>query len=172
MKTYKFEEHVTIAAPRELVWAVAQDEGRRRIWDTRLERMTRITRGSMGPGALVDVTVRLFGRRFRSRLQYLAWAPPFRSGARSLIERRDEDRLSVEWRFDETCDGSTVWTYSATIRREDGPLAGLHLALYGGRFRARTRRSMERLRDLVQSEYRLRPPLRDSERPIQIARHV
>lgn len=172
MESYQFKETIAIAAPRDLVWEMAQDPNRRDIWDRRLVGYRHLTQGPLGTGTLVDVTARLFGRKFSSRIQYLAWMPPFRSGVRSLISRRTEDRLSVEWRFDEAPDGTTIWTYTATITRLEGFFSRLHLAIYGGRLRTRTRRSMGRLRDLVHAEYRLRPPVPESLRPIQIEEHV
>jgi hypothetical protein len=168
MKTYHFEEQIEIAAPRHLVWSVAQDEVLRRRWDTRMMEHRRLTAGPLGPGALVDVSARLLWRRFNVRLQYLTWLPPFRSGVRSLISKQGDERMSVEWRFDEIDPGITRWTYTATIRRPGGPFAALHLLVYGGLFRARTRRSMERLRDIVQTAYRSRPAVRGSECQIPV----
>ncbi len=153
METYQFKEQIEIAAPRDVVWEMAQDPNRRDLWDKRLVGYRRLTPGPLGTGTLIDLTARLFGRRFTTRVQYLAWTPPFRSGVRSLISRPTEDRLSIEWRFEETADGATIWTYSANIARLEGFFSRLHLAFYGGRLRTRTRRSMKRLRDLVQSEY-------------------
>ena len=153
---YRVECSVNIKAPREVVWRVVQDPARRKEWDVRVEHDEMLTPPPVRRGSRFRVTYKALWVRAWVEMEYIVWAPPERSGIRSVGFSKGSLVKSAggSWHFQQHGDGSTTWTTSVNIAMRGGVLAPLleRLAI-GWLFTSLTKKSQQRLKRLIEGEY-------------------
>ncbi len=140
------EVTVSIPAPIELTWQIAQNPALRPKWDVRIARYE--VRGEPGPGTEVRITFRAGLLRPTARAKFIRWAPPHQSGLQ--IERGTSSLVAAgagSWTFKEQ-DGATVLTSRFTLQEQGLPW-WMPKGLYRKTVELDTKRSFAKLRQLA-----------------------
>lgn len=153
---YKIEESVKINAPRQLVWDIAQNPERRTEWDARVVSAEILSQGPAGKGAIVQVTVKMYGMKFRTVMEYVSWSAPVRTGVKGLDGYGNFSHVVGSWNFQEHDDGSMTFKTNITISMEKGLFAGIIERNLGRTFHKLTQQSLQNLKRLAEAECAMR----------------
>jgi uncharacterized protein YndB with AHSA1/START domain len=154
--TYRIEHRVTIAAPIDVVWRLAQSMALRPRWDARVRCARFLNQDAPTErGRRFEVIMDLGGLPLRSAMEFLSWKPPYRCAVRSV--GRDVLRSSTtgSWQFTtDPITGHTTWlttiVFGAAL-----PVLGPWVEQRFGRFFDRlTQLSQQQFKTFVEEEWR------------------
>ena len=153
---YKFEESVRINAPRELVWDIVQNASRRTEWDARVVSAEILTPGPLGKGSIGQVTVAMYGMKFRTVMEYVSWNRPVRTGVKGVDGYGNIGDVVGSWNFQEHEDGSMTFKTTISISMGKGLLRGIMERNMGRTFHKLTQKSLQNLKRLAEAECAMR----------------
>lgn len=148
--SYRIEASVTIMAPPEVVWELAQNVDRRLEWDARITSVQLLTPQPIGKGTRTNLRYRLYGIQMEMDLEMIAWQPPYKSAAKAEL-KGTTDTIAGSWHFTANPDGSTTWTTKLVLMSR-GRFSRLREWTTGPVMRRLTILSQQNLKQLIERE--------------------